>query len=88
MSGILDFCYLFIIGICGSIVNLFMTTAYRKADLSLITTLKYLSVLSAIVFSYLIFYEILSITTIIGAIIIIISTFFLFKHEQVKNKNS
>jgi hypothetical protein len=42
MPSILDFCYLFMIGICGSIVNLFMTTAYRKADLSLITTLKYL----------------------------------------------
>jgi drug/metabolite transporter (DMT)-like permease len=65
-----------------------MTTAYRKADLSLTTSLKYLSVLSVIVFGYLIFYEILSITTIIGAIIIIISTFVIFKREQLKNKNS
>jgi drug/metabolite transporter (DMT)-like permease len=83
-----DFFYLFIIGICGPIANLFMTTAYRKADASLITPLKYLSVLSAIVFGYLIFYEILSVTSIIGAIIIIISTFIIFKSEQVKNKNS
>jgi drug/metabolite transporter (DMT)-like permease len=88
MPNILDFFYLFMIGICGSIANLFMTTAYRKADASLITPLKYLSVLSAIVFGYLIFYEIPSITTIIGAIIIIISTFVIFKREQVKNKNS
>jgi drug/metabolite transporter (DMT)-like permease len=88
MPSILDFCYLFMIGICGSIVNLFMTTAYRKADLSLTTSLKYFSVLSVIVFGYLIFYEIPSITTIIGAIIIIISTFVIFKREQLKNKNS
>jgi drug/metabolite transporter (DMT)-like permease len=88
MPNILDFFYLFMIGICGSIANLFMTTAYRKADASLITPLKYLSVLSAIVFGYLIFYEIPSVTTIIGAIIIIISTFVIFKREQVKNKNS
>jgi drug/metabolite transporter (DMT)-like permease len=88
MPNILDFFYLFMIGICGSIANLFMTTAYRKADVFLITPLKYLSVLSAIVFGYLIFYEIPSVTTIIGAIIIIISTFVIFKRKQVKNKNS
>jgi drug/metabolite transporter (DMT)-like permease len=76
------------ISICGSIANLFMTTPYRKADASFITPLKYLSVLSAIVFSYLIFYEIPSVTTIIGAIIIIKSAFIIFKREQVKNKNS
>jgi drug/metabolite transporter (DMT)-like permease len=75
------------ISICGSITNLFMTTAYRKADESFITPLKYLSALSAIVFGYLIFYEIPSVTTIIGAIIIIKSTFIIFKREQVKNKN-
>jgi drug/metabolite transporter (DMT)-like permease len=80
MPNILDFFYLFMIGICGSIANLFMTVAYRKADASLITSLKYLSVLSAIVFSYLIFFEILSVTIII-VIIIIISTFVIFKRE-------
>ena len=86
MPNILDFFYLCMIGICGSIANLFMTTAYRRADASLITPLKYLSVLSAIFFGYYIFSEIPSVATIIGAIIIIISSFIIFKREQVKNK--
>jgi drug/metabolite transporter (DMT)-like permease len=86
MPNILDFFYLCMIGICGSIANLFMTTAYRRADASLITPLKYLSVLSAIFFGYYIFSEIPSVTTIIGAIIIIISSFIIFKREQVKKR--
>jgi drug/metabolite transporter (DMT)-like permease len=72
------------IGICGSIANLFMTTAYRRADASLITPLKYLSVLSAIIFGYYIFSEIPSVTTVIGAVIIVISSFIIFRREQVK----
>ena len=88
MPSILDFFYLCMIGICGSIANLFMTTAYRRADASLITPLKYLSVLSAIFFGYYIFSEIPSVSTIIGAIIIIISSFIIFKREQVKKIRS
>jgi drug/metabolite transporter (DMT)-like permease len=88
MPNILDLFYLCMIGICGSIANLFMTTAYRKADASLITPLKYLSVLSAIFFGYYIFSEIPSVSTIIGAIIIIISSFIIFKREQIKKIRS
>jgi drug/metabolite transporter (DMT)-like permease len=84
MPSVLDFFYLCMIGICGSIANLFMTTAYRRADASLITPLKYLSVLSAITFGYYIFSEIPSITTVIGAIIIVISSFMIFQRERVK----
>ena len=84
----LDLIYLIMIGICGSIANLFMTTAYRRADASLITPLKYLSVLSAIIFGYYIFSEIPSITTVIGAVIIIISSFIIFQREQVKKIKS
>jgi drug/metabolite transporter (DMT)-like permease len=76
------------IGICGSSANLFMTTAYRKADASLITPLKYLSVLSAIIFGYYIFSEIPSATTIVGAIIIVISSFIIFQREQRKIKKT
>lgn len=86
MPNILDFFYLCMIGISGSIANLFMTTAYRKADASLITPLKYLSVLSAIIFGYYIFSEVPSFTTIIGAIIIITSSFVIFKREEIKGR--
>jgi drug/metabolite transporter (DMT)-like permease len=65
-----------------------MTTAYRKADASLITPLKYLSVLSAIIFGYYIFSEIPSATTIVGAIIIVISSFIIFQREQTKIKKT
>jgi len=63
-----------------------MTSAYRIAEASLITTLKYLSIISAVVGGYYIFNEIPSIITLIGTMLIVLSSFIIFMREKIKNK--
>lgn len=79
-----DIHYLFIIGLSGSIGNIFLTKSIREADISLVTPIKYLSLVFAIIAGWLIFNEIPSILTISGAMLIILSTFVIFKREAAK----
>ena len=76
--------YLVIIGLSGSIGNIFLTKSIREADISLVTPIKYLSLVFAIIAGWLIFNEIPSILTISGAMLIILSTFVIFKREAAK----
>jgi len=79
-----DIHYLIIIGLSGSIGNIFLTKSIREADISLVTPIKYLSLVFAIIAGWLIFNEIPSILTISGAVLIILSTFVIFKREAAK----
>ena len=81
---IADIHYLIIIGLSGSIGNIFLTKSIREADISLVTPIKYLSLVFAIIAGWLIFNEIPSILTISGAVLIILSTFVIFKREAAK----
>ena len=81
---ITDIHYLIIIGLSGSIGNIFLTKSIREADISLVTPIKYLSLVFAIIAGWLIFNEIPSILTISGAMLIILSTFVIFKREAAK----
>lgn len=76
--------YLVIIGLSGSIGNIFLTKSIREADISLVTPIKYLSLVFAIIAGWLIFNEIPSVLTISGALLIILSTFVIFKREAAK----
>jgi len=79
-----DIHYLIIIGLSGSIGNIFLTKSIREADISLVTPIKYLSLVFAIIAGWLIFNEIPSTLTISGAMLIILSTFVIFKREAAK----
>lgn len=79
-----DIHYLIIIGLSGSIGNIFLTKSIREADISLVTPIKYLSLIFAIIAGWLIFNEIPSALTISGAMLIILSTFVIFKREAAK----
>ena len=81
---IADIHYLIIIGLSGSIGNIFLTKSIREADISLVTPIKYLSLVFAIIAGWLIFNEIPSALTISGAMLIILSTFVIFKREAAK----
>ena len=81
---IADIHYLIIIGLSGSIGNIFLTKSIREADISLVTPIKYLSLVFAIIAGWLIFNEIPSVLTISGAMLIILSTFVIFKREAAK----
>ena len=81
-----DIIYLLAIGICGSTGNIFLTMSIRKADISLVTPVKYLSLIFAIMAGIFIFEENISYLTLLGAFLIIISGFIItrFKKKNFK----
>ena len=83
-----DFIIFFLIGITGSFGNILITEAYRKAEVSLITPIKYLNLIFAIIFGYFLFNEVPSIFTILGSMFIIFSTMIIFSREKKLKKRS
>ena len=83
-----DFTILFLIGVTGTLGNLMTTEALRRAEVSLITPIKYLNLVFAIIFGYFLFNEIPSILTILGSSLIVISTFIIFKRKTVLKKKT
>lgn len=79
-----DTVFLIMIGLSGSIGNIFLTKSIREADVSLVTPIKYLSLVFAILAGIFIFNEKLSYLTVAGACLIIISSFVIFKRESIK----
>lgn len=82
-----DLIIFFLIGISGSYGNILITESYRSSDVSLVTPIKYLNLIFAIIFGYLIFNEVPNILTILGSILIVISTFVIFSREKKLRKN-
>ena len=73
--------------VCGSVGNLLLTQSYRISEASLVTPIKYLSLVFAIVFGFLIWNEIPKLLTILGSGLVIISSFIIFVREsQLKKK--
>jgi drug/metabolite transporter (DMT)-like permease len=58
MPSIYDFILLSLVGIFGGVANLWLSTSYKYSEVSLVTPLKYLSLVFAIIFGYLIWNEI------------------------------
>jgi drug/metabolite transporter (DMT)-like permease len=83
-----DYYFLILIGLSGSIGNIFLTKSIREADISLVTPIKYLSLVFAILAGWFIFHEEISLFTISGACLIIFSTLIIFKREAAKKINS
>ena len=79
-----DIVFLIMIGLSGSIGNIFLTKSIREAEVSLVTPIKYLSLVFAILAGIFIFNEKLSYLTVAGACLIIISSFVIFKRESIK----
>ena len=77
-----DLILLILIGLFGSVANLLLTLAYQKADVSLTTPLKYLSLVFAIVFGYFLFQESPTIYTLSGAGLIVVSSAIIFIREH------
>ena len=83
-----DFVLLSLIGIFGGVANLWLSQSYKYAEVSLVTPLKYLALVFAIVFGYFIWGEIPTIKTLAGAFLVIISTLIIFRREIYKKKNN
>jgi len=82
----IDFLIFIIMGLCGSIANLLLTQSYRLAEASLVTPIKYLSLVFAIVFGFLIWSEIPKILTLFGALLVITSSLIIFMRENKLKK--
>ena len=81
MPNLIDLVLLSLVGIFGGVANLLLTQAYKFADVSLVTPLKYLSLVFAIIFGYFIWSEIPSSKTLFGAGLVIISSLIIFRRE-------
>ena len=82
----IDFALFFILGLCGSVANLLLTQSYRLAEASLVTPIKYLSLVFAILFGYFIWSEVPKILTLLGAALVIISSLIIFMRENKLKK--
>ena len=81
MPNFQDFILLALIGVTGGSANLFLTQSYKLSEVSLVAPLKYLALIFAIIFGYLIWNEIPTIKTLIGASLVIFASLIIFKRE-------
>ena len=81
-----DFFLFFVLGLCGSIANLLLTQSYRLAEASLVTPIKYLSLVFAIIFGFLIWSEVPKVLTLLGAGLVIVSSLIIFIRENKLKK--
>ena len=75
-----------LIGVFGGVANLWLSQSYKYSEVSLVTPLKYLALVFAIIFGYFIWDEIPTIKTLVGASLVIISTLIIFRREIYKKK--
>ena len=75
-----------LIGIFGGVANLWLSQSYRYSEVSLVTPLKYLALVFAIIFGYFIWNEVPTIKTLSGAFLVIISSIIIFRREIILKK--
>ena len=86
MPGLYDLLLLSSIGLFGGVANLWLSQSYKNSEISLVTPLKYLALVFAIIFGYLIWNEIPSFKTMIGASLVILSSIIIFRREVYYKK--
>ena len=87
MPSFTDLILLSMIGFFGGVANLWLSQSYKFSEVSLVTPLKYLALVFAIGFGYLIWQEIPSSKTLIGAVLVITSSIIIFRREIILKKN-
>ena len=86
MPSFIDLILLSMIGFFGGVANLWLSQSYKFSEVSLVTPLKYLALVFAIGFGYLIWQEIPSSKTLIGAALVITSSIIIFRREIILKK--
>ena len=86
MPDIKDLILLSFIGIFGGVANLWLSQSYKFSEVSLVTPLRYLALVFAIIFGYFIWDEMPSIKTLAGALLVIISSIIIFRREVTLKK--
>ncbi len=81
MPSFKDLFLLSSIGILGGLANLWLTQSYKFSEVSLVTPLKYLGLLFAIFFGFIIWDEIPTFKTLIGSFLVVTSSLIIFRRE-------
>ena len=87
LPSLIDLFLLSLIGILGGLANLWLSQSYKLSEVSLVTPLKYLALVFAIIFGYFIWNEIPTSKTLFGAGLVILSSFIIFRREMVLKKS-
>ena len=69
------------------VLQIYGYQSYKYSEVSLVTPLKYLALVFAIIFGYLIWDEVPTIKTLTGALLVILSSFIIFRREMILNKS-
>ena len=88
MPSILDFILLCMVGLLGGTANLLLSQSYKLSEVSLVTPIKYLSLVFAIIFGYFIWSEIPTYKTLLGAFLVILSSLIIFRREIYLKKST
>ena len=87
LPSLIDLCLLSMIGILGGLANLWLSQSYKFSEVSLVTPLKYLALVFAIIFGFFIWNEIPTTKTLIGSSLVIFSSIIIFRRDIFLNKS-
>ena len=86
MPNIQDLVLLCMIGFLGGFANLWLSQSFKLSEVSLVSPLKYLALVFGIIFGYLIWDEIPSIKTLVGALLVVVSSLIILRREIFHKK--
>ena len=86
LPSLIDLFLLSMVGILGGLANLWLSQSYKYSEVSLVSPLKYLALVFAIIFGYFIWNEIPTSKTLLGSSLVILSSFIIFRREMVLKK--
>ena len=86
MPSFKDLFLLSSVGILGGFANLWLSQSYKYSEVSLVSPLKYLALIFGIFFGYIIWNEIPTLKTLLGASLVIISSIIIFRMEILLKK--
>ena len=86
LPTLVDLFLLSMVGILGGLANLWLSQSYKYSEVSLVSPLKYLGLVFAIIFGYFIWNEIPTSKTLLGALLVIVSSIIIFRREMYLKK--
>lgn len=86
LPSLLDLFLLSMVGILGGLANLWLSQSYKFSEVSLVSPLKYLGLVFAIIFGYFIWNEVPTSKTLLGALLVIVSSIIIFRREMYLKK--
>ena len=86
MPNVKDLALLCMIGFFGGFANLWLSQSFKLSEVSLVSPLKYLALIFGIFFGYLIWDEIPTTRTLLGALLVIASSLIILRREIYHKK--